>query len=75
MASCFLGESSGKKEKRKRQEREREKEMVAGFECALGHLKGKGAFSHCSAPQLLPLLERKEAGKVSLPVAIFAEKQ
>ena len=49
--------------------------MAAGFEYGLGHLKGKGAISHLSGPQLLLLLGRKEARKMSLPVATFAKKQ
>lgn len=69
MAFYFLGESS------KERENQREKGMAAGFEYGLGHLKGKGAISHLSGPQLLLLLGRKEARKMSLPVATFAKKQ
>lgn len=69
MAFCFLGESS------KERENQREKGMAAGFEYGWGHLKGKGAVSPLSARQLLLLLGRKEARKMSLPVAILVEKQ
>ena len=69
MAVYFLGESS------KERENQREKGMAVGFAYGLGHLEGKGAISHLSAPQLLLLLGRKEARKISLPVAVLARKQ